>query len=497
MATFGFTNYVVLGIYLLSVVGIGVYFSKRSGKDTDNFFKAGGRVPGWAVGISIFATTLSAITFMSTPAKTFRTDWAFMGNNFAIIAIAPIVIVFFVPFFRKLRVTTAYEYLEHRFDFKTRSLSSIIFMLFHIGRVAIVIYLPTLAIASVTKMNPYLIVCAIGILCIISTFLGGVEGVIWCDVVQGFLLMGGALFILIFTVFKINGGLSTVVNVSIEQGKFLTSGTIGFSFWKETLFVTFLCGLFNNMYQYIGSQDVVQRYNSTSSTKETNKSLWINAKLAFLVIVTFYGMGTVMYIFYRQNPGLLPANFNIDSIVPYYIVHEMPVGIAGLLIAAIFAAAQSTISSSLNSISACYVTDFQKRLHPETSEKKCVRSARTVIIICGLFGILFASYMVETNKSQLLNAFNTLLGMFGGPIAGIFLLGIFTKRANGSGAFLGAFFSLLAVILISKTDIYFMYYGMVGVIVSFVGGYLFSFLFGNNKNIKGLTYSTINEEVVS
>jgi solute:Na+ symporter, SSS family len=192
MTGFGVINYIVLGIYLLAVVGIGVYFSKRSGKDTDNFFKAGGRVPGWAVGVSIFATTLSAITFMSTPAKTYRTDWAFMGNNFAIVAITPVVIAFFVPFFRKLKVTTAYEYLEHRFDFKTRSLSSIIFMFFHVGRVAIVIYLPTLAISAVTNINPYLIVFAIGILCIISTFLGGVEGVIWCDVVQGFLLMGGA-----------------------------------------------------------------------------------------------------------------------------------------------------------------------------------------------------------------------------------------------------------------------------------------------------------------
>jgi solute:Na+ symporter, SSS family len=306
---------------------------------------------------------------------------------------------------------------------------------------------------------------------------------------------GRSLFILVFTFFKIDGGVSTVVNVTIEQGKFLTSSTVGFSFWKETLLTCFICGLFNNMYQYIGSQDVVQRYNSTKSTAETNKSLWINAKLALLVIVTFYGMGTVLYVYYKQHPALLPANFNLDSLVPYFIIHEMPAGIAGLLIAAIFAAAQSTISSSLNSISACYITDFQKRLHPDISEKRCVRNARIVIIVCGVFGILAAAYMVQTNKSQLLNAFNALLGMFGGPIAGIFLLGIFTKRANGSGAFLGAFLSVLVEILVSKTDIYFMYYGMVGVAVSFIGGYLFSFLFQGKKNIQGLTYSTINEEV--
>ena len=494
MTGFGVINYAVLGIYLLSVLGIGIYFARRSGKDTDNFFKAGGRIPGWAAGISIFATALSAITFMSIPAKSFRTNWAFVGNNIAIMCLMPLVVIFFVPFIRKLSVTTAYEYLEHRFDLRIRLFSSILFMLFHIGRVAIIIYLPTLALTSITSINPYLLVFLIGILCVISTFLGGVEGVIWCDVVQGILLLTGAAFIVVFGIFKIDGGISTFFTTAVDFGKFFPSGTIDFSLYKETLLVTFVGGLFINLYQYIGSQDVVQRYNSTASQKETNKALYLNIYLTIYVIIVFYGMGTVLWVYYKQHAGLLPNSINIDSIVPYFIMHEMPVGIAGLIIAAIFAAAQSTISSSMNSISACFITDVKKRFRPNTSEKECVRLARTVIIIVGIIGTIIAAYLVKSNQSQLLNAYCSILGLFGGPVAGAFLLGIFTRRANGTGVFIGVLLSVVAEIILMKTGIYFMYYGICGIIVCVIGGYFFSFLFNNKKNIVGLSIYTVNKE---
>ena len=205
-------------------------------------------------------------------------------------------------------------------------------------------------------------------------------------------------------------------------------------------------------------------------------------------------MGTVLWVYYKQHAGLLPNSINIDSIVPYFIMHEMPVGIAGLIIAAIFAAAQSTISSSMNSISACFITDVKKRFRPNTSEKECVRLARTVIIIVGIIGTIIAAYLVKSNQSQLLNAYCSILGLFGGPVAGAFLLGIFTRRANGSGVFLGVLLSVAAEIILMKTGIYFMYYGICGIIVCVIGGYFFSFLFNNKKNIVGLSIYTVNKE---
>ena len=168
---FGTLNSIVLAIYLIAMLAIGVYFTKKAGESTDEFFKAGGNIPSWAVGFSIYATTLSAITFMATPEKAFNGDWTYAAGNFSIIAIIPILIHYYVPFFRKLNVTTAYEYLEERFNPSVRVVGSVLFSLFHIGRVAIVIYLPTVAITSVSTLNPFLVCAVIGLLCVVYSFL--------------------------------------------------------------------------------------------------------------------------------------------------------------------------------------------------------------------------------------------------------------------------------------------------------------------------------------
>ncbi|WP_150466260.1 sodium:solute symporter [Francisella sp. SYW-9] len=491
----GFINYIILILYLLGMLLIGVYFSKRSSKSTDNFFKAGGRVPGWAVGISIFATTLSAITFMSIPALAYRQNWAMGFNNLSIVAISPLVVIFAVPFFRKLKVTSAYEYLECRFNIKMRLLGSVVFMMFHIFRVAIVIYLPTLALESVINIDPVFLAIAIGVLCIIYTFLGGIEGVIWADVIQGILLLGGALLIIIFLLFKINHPEHAIYNAVANQGKVLTHADFGLSLFHATIIGIFVGGVFNSLYQYIGSQDVVQRYNTTKDIHQTNKAVYLNAKLAFCVIFIFFGMGTLLYIFYQQNSAILPKGLNIDSIVPYFIVTQLPTGIAGFIVASIFAAAQSTISSSLNSISACFVTDIKDRFFRNVSEEGSVLVARLVIIIAGIIGTLIALYMTITNQAHLQMLFQSILGLFGGPIAGAFIIGILSKRVTGNAAFIGVLASVVVLYLVKQTSIYVMYYGLIGVVSSVVISYLLSFVLRDTKPISGLTYKTVNEPV--
>lgn len=204
---FGTLNWIVLVLYLLAMLAVGAYFTKKASKNTDSFFTAEGKIPAWAAGFSIYATTLSAITFMSTPEQAFLNDWAYSIGNLAIIAIIPILVKYYVPFFRKLKVPTAYGYLEERFGPVMRILGSLLFMLYHIARVAIVIYLPIIAITSVSDINPIIIALFVGGLCIIYTFLGGIEGVIWSDVIQGILLLGGALLVIILGAHYIDGGL--------------------------------------------------------------------------------------------------------------------------------------------------------------------------------------------------------------------------------------------------------------------------------------------------
>lgn len=491
----GTFNWIVLIVYLLAMLGVGIYFTKRSGKDTDAFFTAGGRIPAWAAGFSIYATTLSAITFMSTPEQAFLTDWSYAAGNLAIFAIIPVLIYFYIPFFRKLNVTTAYEYLEERFGVSMRTVSSLLFILFHIGRVAIVVYLPTLAITSVSDIDPVLIAGAVGILCVIYTFLGGMEGVIWSDVIQGILLLGGALLIVVLGISLIDGGMSTVIDDAISDKKLITADNWKFGTAAAAIPIIFIGSIFNNLHQYTASQDVVQRYQTTASIKDTNKSLWTNGLLALITIPIFYGMGTVLYSFYTHAEAL-PAEFNTSAVVPYFIVTSLPAGIAGLLIAAIFAACQSTISSSLNSISACVITDFKQRFFGKDSGKHDVALARWAIIIAGILGVGAALYLVSTNRAETWNLFLDITGLFGVPIAGIFALGIFTKRANTPGIWIGLVVAAIVAFFVGKTDMTPFAISTVAFFVSFICGYIGSLFFPNwndRNNIKGLTIYTRND----
>ncbi|GEK59463.1 Na+/proline symporter [Marinococcus halophilus] len=483
----GAINWIVIIIYLGGMLLVGAYFTKRAGKNTDSFFKAEGKIPAWAAGFSIYATTLSAITFMSTPEQAFLTDWSYSAGNIAIFAIVPLLVYFYIPFFRKLNVVTAYEYLEERFGPSIRLIGSLLFVLFHIGRIAIVIYLPTLAIGSVSNINPILIASIVGILCIIYTFLGGIEGVIWSDVLQGIILIGGAALIITLGIFSIDGGIGTVVADAASDDKFITSQNFQLGTAAAAIPIIFLGSIFNNLHQYTASQDVVQRYQTTSSVKETRKSLITNGFLALLTIPLFYGMGTVLYSYFN-HAGTLPDNVNTSAIVPFFIVTSLPAGIAGLLIAAIFAAAQSTISSSLNSISACITVDVKQRFFDASPKENGVWFARVVIIIAGVLGMLAALYLVSTNRAETWNLFLSLTGLFGVPTAGIFALGIFTKRANTPGVILGLFGSAILSYLIQQTAFSPFMVSTFSFFGSMLMGYLFSLCFpSHGKNIEGLT----------
>lgn len=434
----GGLNWAVIIIYLLATLGIAVWFTRKASAGTESFFKANGRIPAWAAGFSIYATTLSAITYMSTPEQAFLSDWSYAAGNIAIFAIVPLLVLFYIPFFRKLDVTTAYEYLEERFGPTIRVLGSVLFVLFHIGRVAIVVYLPTLAISSVTDISPVLVAAAVGVLSVVYTFLGGIEGVIWSDVVQGIILLIGAAVILIFGIAALDGGLATVATDAAADDKFISADNWKFGGAAAAIPIVFLGSVFNNLHQYTASQDVVQRYQTTDSPKSTIRSLIVNGFLALLTIPLFYGIGTVLFSYY-QHAEALPEDFNTSALVPYFAVTALPAGISGLLIAAIFAAAQSTISSSLNSISACVTVDLRDRFFPrkDGQARTGVGFSRLVIVIVGTLSVLAALYLAATDQSQTWDLFLAITGLFGVPLAGVFALGIFTKRANTVGVLSG------------------------------------------------------------
>lgn len=487
--SFGILNYIALICYLAAIMAVGMYFAKRQ-KSAEDYFKAGGRIPGWAAGISVFATTLSSITFMSIPAKAYTGDWTFLVGQYMAILVLPVVFWFYIPFFRKLNLTSVYEYLERRFDVKMRLFGSISFMLFHVGRISIIIYLTALALMPFVDISPLTIVFLIGVLCIVYTFLGGIEGVIWTDVIQGIMLSVAAILIFVMICFNVDGGALQIFSYAAEHDKYFPADKFAWSWSESTVPVLCIGFFFAALQQFTASQDVVQRYIVTDNIEETKKALITNAKLVACVPIFFFAVGTALYVYYTQNPELLPADFNTGGILPFYVISQMPAGVAGIIIAAVFAASQSSISSSLNSISACFTSDIYEKLSDNPSSEKKLKVGRLLTVIAGVLGVCTSTYLIYSNESEIWDAFNSLLGLMGGPMTGLFMLGIFIKRANALGAMLGAVASVVTVLCLRQfTDLNFFFYGVFGTLVVVIVGYLVSLLSAQPKsqNIVELT----------
>ncbi|MHC4296279.1 MAG: sodium:solute symporter family protein [Planctomycetota bacterium] len=429
---FGWLDYLTWGVYLVVILCIGLYFAKRE-KGTDDFFFGGKRVCWWAAGISIFGTQLSAITFMAIPAKVYATDWVYILAQATIIMVAPIVVFFYLPFFRRLNISTAYEYLEMRFNVALRLLGGIAFCLMQLGRMGIVLFLPAVALATVTDFNVYTCILVMGIFCTIYTVMGGIEAVIWTDVIQVFVLMGGALLCVIVIALKVDGGLAGIVDLGRQAEKF-RAVNLTWDYTAAAVWVVVLGNLLSNLVPYSADQTVIQRYLTTPTEKQAARAIWTNAVLTVPAALIFFFLGTALYAFYRTQPQNLNPTVNTDAILPWFVVRELPIGIAGVVLAAIFAAAMSSLDSSMNSMATVLVTDFYHRFKPGSSDHTRLKLARIITVVLGVFGTGCALLMATYPIKSLWDFFLAMLGLLGGGLAGLFILGIFTRRANSTGA---------------------------------------------------------------
>ena len=439
--TFGTINMAVVAVYLLAMVGVGLFFTFHT-KSTDDYFRGGKQIPWWAAGCSIFATMLSSITYMAVPAKAFAQDWVYAVGNVLILVVAPIAIYIALPFFRRIDATSAYEYLERRFNRPVRLIGSGSFSLFHIFRMGVVLALAALALASITPLTPAQCVLVMGALSIVYCTLGGVEAVIWTDTIQTFVLLGGAILCVCFALYGSEPG---SVGEAWDTGKFhvvnLDFGTM--SFTTMAIWVVVLGGLGQNFASYTADQAVVQRYMTTSSEKLAARSIWLNGLMAIPAAVIFFGMGTAFWMFYCSNPEKLDPTIAADRIMPMFISEELPVGLAGLVVAGIFAAAQSTVSTSMNSGATTIVTDFFRPAERCKSERGYLWLARAVTLVMGILGTAAGLLFVNPEIKSLFDQFIGILGMFLGVLAGLFALGATSRKANGPGSFVGAFVSML------------------------------------------------------
>ena len=472
--SFGTLNTIILVGYLVVLIGFGLFFSRYQ-HSTDDFFKGGRRIPPWAAGISIAGTTLSAITFMAIPAKTFATDWLYFFLSMTIIMVGPFIIRLYLPFYRRLQLTTAYEYLELRFNLATRIAGSLMYLLLQLGRMGIVLLLPSLALSVVTGIDVRVCILSMGLLSILYTVLGGIEAVIWTDVMQFFVLMGGALLSLLILYQDLDG--PTISSVVTEFSK-MQIFDFSFDLQDATIWVVLLGGFSSNLITYGSDQTVVQRYLTTKNERGAARSISIGVWMALPTTLTFFSIGTLLFVFYRNNPAMLnPILEKTDGIYPWYIINNLPNGISGLLIAAIFAASMSSLDSIMNSVSSVVTTDYIRRLGQPASEKFYLKAARMITLVTGVAGTGIALFMAHSGISSLWDQFQLLVGLFAGGLGGVFLLGILSKRANGPGAIAGLVLSgVLQFFVREYTQINLLLYAFTGLISAVIFGALISWL---------------------
>ena len=472
---FGLANWTVLALYLLGMLGMGIYFMRRE-KGADDFFKGGGRIPWWAAGISIYATMLSAITYMAIPAKAYATDWTYYPMLWMIPIVGFPVIWYYLPYFRKSKAASAYAILEERFNTATRLMASTLFCIFMVARMALVLYLPSLALTAVTGIDIYLCIILMGLVTIIYCTMGGVEAVIWGDVIQGCILVGGAIFAAIYLWAGTEGGFSGAWKLAVDNDKmrlFLWS----WDYRHVTFWVAILGGgIANNLISYTSDQTVIQRYMTTKDEKSAGRSILTNGFMSVFISVAFYFIGTGLYTFYKTHPQSLDITMQQgDAIFPYFMMSQMPAGIAGLLIAAIFAATMSTISSNINSLSTAFSIDFIQRFRPHTSDRALLRVARWTCIISGLVGLGLALMMATWNIASLLDYFNTILGLLTSGLGGLFVMAVFFPRIKGGAALTGFIAGELVVFLMYLfTDANFFLFGATGIVVSVITAWILS-----------------------
>ena len=443
---------VVIAAYLALMAGVGFVFMRRN-RDSDAYFKAGGRLPWWVVSLSIYATMFSSITFMSVPAMAFSGDMTYFVISFGIPILALVTVKWYLPFFRRLNLTSAYEYLEVRFNLPCRLFASAAFILFMIARTAIVAYLPSLAICAVAGIDINLAIVVVTAVTILYCTVGGVEAVIWSDFVQSMILIASTALILVWLIAGTDGGLSGFLSMGTEAGKFRV-----FDFapdWTKPCFwVVFIGGLVANLASYTSDQCVVQRYMTTPDEKSAAKSILFNGGLSFLNCFVFFTVGVALWTYYQSHAAALPPGTKPDAVLAVFIARELPIGVSGLVLAAVAAATMSTLSANLNSAASAITVDFCQRLVmggpqssaaasdaqervPPASDRALLLGGKISTVVVGVLGGAMALWLANTDVGNIYDQFQRFLGILTGGLGCLFFMGIFMKRVNGFGATCG------------------------------------------------------------
>jgi len=461
----------IIVLYLAAMLLVGFYFSRKN-KSSKQFTSASGKIPGWAIGMSIYATFLSSNTFLGVPGKTFGANWNVYVFSLSMPLAAWIATKYFVPFYRKTGEISAYTHFEKRFGPWARTYAVVCFLLTQVARMGSIFFGIALSLQALTGFDMKTIMLVMGVCIIIYTFLGGIEAVIWTEVAQAVIKTLGALLILYLIVSNMPGGIDQIINIGHNQQKF-SLGSFSPNFTEPTFWVILLYGFFINLNNFGVDQNYVQRYHAAASEQQAKRSIWTCVAIYMPASLLFCIIGSCLYAYYSIHPELIdvikqqtvmehlgknasqlqignalaalkPADYG-DKVMPHFMVANMPVGITGLVISAILAAAMSTISSGMNSSATVFSVDIYKRyFKPGINEKQTLRLLHLATIVFGIIGM--GAGIAIIGVKSVLDVWWQLSGIFAGGMLGLFLLAIISRQSRNHEAIIASVIGALVIL---------------------------------------------------
>lgn len=420
-------------IYLIGMIAAGFYFARRN-KTTENYFVGNRSFAGWVIGLSMLGTIVSSATFLALPAAAYVLDWRQLTVNLVVPFIAVLAVVIFIPFFRRGKLTSAFEYLGERYGMVPRMYGTISFIILQLIRMAQILFLVALVVQFLTGVSLVWVIIATGLFIGFYTIMGGIEAVIWTDVLQALILLLGGVICIFWIAIDLPGGIPQIIEVGSEYNKF-SLGEMRFDLNERTFYTVAILGIINWLGIYAGDQNIVQRYASARSMREARKATILYSIIALPMWTLFFFIGTALFVFYLHSPDPVIPGLEADQVLPYFILTEIPPIVSGIIISAVIAAAMSTMDSGINAISTVSVVDLMKPwLAKGKKDSYYLRAAHRIAGVVTILVILGAISFSIMDKESMNDISLIVASVFGGCLMGLFLMGFFTRRVDGFSA---------------------------------------------------------------
>ncbi len=428
----GTIDIAILLLYSCVLIGMGVYYSRKC-RTAEQFMVADRTIPAWAAGLAVMSAYTSSISYIATPGKAFDSNWHPIIFALCIFPVAWLACKYVVPYYRKTKLISVYAFLEERLGAWGRIYAAFAFVLYMIGRVAVILYLASLLLDTFVPWNIAVVIIVIGLITIVYTLLGGMEAVIWTDVMQSIIMIAGILFCAISLSIAVFSGPEPLIQAAIDNHKF-SFGSLKFTLasqehlFNRTVWVMIIYGVTEALRSLLADQNYVQKYCSVPTERDAKRSVWIAMLIYIPLTAIFLYIGTTLFAFYSPGGHELGEGITKgEQVFPYYIATQVPAGLKGLIIAAIIAAAMSTVDSALNCSATVLLLDFYKRyLNPNITEVASIRFLRLATVVWGVLGTGAALLMIRARS--ILDVWWQISGIFGGALLGLFLLAFMKVR---------------------------------------------------------------------